>query len=84
MMKCPKRFKKFLRMFTVRDKHLFIVTNAFYTLDDPNLIDVVKTCQACGTKEAFPVTKELLLELVVLYPNAFMLILREYLITWKN
>lgn len=83
MMKCFQGFKLF-GIFLTKSRHSFIISNAFYTLENPELCDIIKTCQACGAKEAFSTDRNTLLELVELYPNAFNSLLREYLITWKR
>ena len=62
--------------------HLFTITNAFYTLENSNIVDVIKTCQYCGTKEALVLDKETLLEALAKFPNAFNSTVREYLQTW--
>jgi hypothetical protein len=84
MTKCSRRFKRFLGIFLIRDKHNFIISNAFYTLEDQGNIDVVKTCQDCGAKEALLLDRETLLELVNRFPNAFKSALRGYLQTWTK
>jgi hypothetical protein len=82
-MKCLKGSKKLFGIFRVKNKHSFLISNAFYTLEDSTKIDVVKTCQECGVKEVFNVDRNTLMELVERFPNAFNSLLREYLKTWK-
>ena len=84
MSKCQKRTKKLFKFFTVRDKHLFLVTNVFYTLTDFNLIDVVKTCSACGTKEVLSLDKQTLIETSTLFPAAFDSLVREFIQSWET
>jgi len=81
---CSKRYKEFWFSWIKWgfQPHLFIITNAFYTLEDPNDVDVIKTCQYCGDKEALVLDKETLLEALAKFPNAFKSIVREYLQTW--
>jgi hypothetical protein len=80
-MKCPKRFKIILGILKIKDKHLFSITNAFYTLDNPWKIDVVKKCQFCGVASAFDTDKETLKEIVNRFPNAFEKPIRDFLPT---
>ena len=82
-MKCPKKYKKLFGIFKVKDKHSYLITNAFYTLENFTKIDVVKTCQECGSKEVFSVNKDTLIELVAKFPNAFDQLIKEYIITWS-
>jgi hypothetical protein len=77
-MKCFQGFKKLFH------KHSFTITNAFYTLFNQDLVDIVKVCRDCGKRETFVLDRETLLEVVDLYPNAFDKTLREYLLTWKG
>ena len=82
--KCSQRHKLLFGIFKVQDKHNFIISNAFYTLENIEEVDIIKTCQDCGTKEAFLLDKETLLESVKRFPNAFKAALREYLQTWMR
>jgi ATP adenylyltransferase/5',5'''-P-1,P-4-tetraphosphate phosphorylase II len=84
MKKCSKRFKVVLKFFKVRDKHQFIITNAFYTLEYKDQLDVIKTCDACGAKEAFLTDSTTLSELVLQFPNAFNPILKEFIESWTK
>lgn len=80
--KCSKRHKLLFGFFKIRDKHQFIISNAFYILEDPNRVDVVKTCQDCGIKEVLLLNRDILVELIVKFPNAFTAVVRGYLQTW--
>jgi len=84
MTKCSQRYKLPFGFALVREKHSFIISNAFYTLEDPNKVDITKTCQVCGGKEAFLLDRETLLESVVRFPNAFRTAIREYLQSWMR
>lgn len=84
MTKCPKRFKKFLGIFTMRDNHFYLITNVFSTLESQEYFDVVKTCQSCGNKQVFLVDKDVLKEIVALYPNAFNEVVRSYILSWTR
>lgn len=84
MTKCSRRYKLLFGFFKIRDKHNFSITNAFYTLEDPNIIDIVKTCQNCGAKDIFVADKSTLIELIEKFPNAFKAALRGYLQTWMR
>jgi len=81
---CSKRTKKYIFGLVKWgfQPHLFLITNAFYTLEDQNHLDVVRTCQFCSFKDVLSLDQETLLEVVRLYPSAFKDILREYLQTW--
>ena len=83
-MKCPKRHKLLFGIFKIRDKHQFIISNAFYTIEDKNVIDVIRTCQDCGIKDVLTLDHEMVIELVERFPNAFSDVLRSYLQTWKS
>jgi len=83
-MKCAKRHKLLLGFIKIRDKHQFVISNAFYTLEDPNRIDVIKTCQDCGIKDAYTLDKDMVIELVQRFPNAFQEAIRSYLQTWMK
>jgi phage gp16-like protein len=74
----------FLNVFKKKHKHSFIITNTFYTLEDQNQVDVVKSCMGCSAKEAFSVDRVTLMELVEKFPKAFNDILLEYLKSWKS
>lgn len=82
MIKCSQKYKLLFGLFKIRDNHTFIISNAFYTLEDQNRVDVIKTCQYCGVKEALSLDRETLLESVVRFPNAFKAEIRGYLKTW--
>jgi len=82
-MKCCQESKKLFGIFKRYKKHSFVITNAFYTLTDSNLVDLAKTCIYCGAKEAFGVDKQTLMELVDKFPNAFEPLLLEYLKSWQ-
>jgi len=84
MTKCSRRYKLLFGIFKIRDKHNFAITNAFYTLEDPYIIDIIKTCQDCGARDAFSTDKNTFIELVVRFPNAFKTGLRSYLQTWMS
>jgi len=84
MTKCSQRFKLLLGIFKIRDKHNFLISNAFYTLEDSKQVDVIKTCQDCTYKEALNLDRDTLIELVQRFPNAFQRTLREYLQTWMS
>lgn len=75
-------FKKIFKIF--RHKHAYLITNAFYTLQNSEQIDIIKTCTICGKKEALSMDKETLLEVVNKFPNAFDSLLRDYLYTWNH
>lgn len=77
-MKCLNVFKKLFH------KHSFIIVNGFYTLFNRDEIDLIKVCSDCGKRETFLLDKDMLLEVIDLYPNAFDKTLREYLQTWKG
>lgn len=64
--------------------HVFLITNAFYTLENSEKIDVIKSCQYCEYKEAFSLDKETLLETVKKFPKAFDDAIREYLQSWMR
>jgi len=83
MMKCFRGFKLF-GILPIRGKHSFIISNAFYTLENSEQVDVIKSCIHCPSREAFSTDKETLLELVDRFPNAFDPLLKEYLQTWKT
>ena len=80
-MRCYLGFKKLFGFF-IKKHDSYLITNAFYTLNDPEQIDVVKTCMECGCKEILSMDKQTLLEVVDRFPNAFDKTLREYLLTW--
>ena len=84
MMKCSQRHKLLFGFFKIKDKHRFIITNAFYTLEDKNIIDIIRTCEDCDFKDALSLDQETLLESIQRYPNAFRSILRDYLKTWMR
>ncbi len=84
MTKCSRRYKLLFGFFKVRDKHNFVITNAFYTLEDPSIIDIIKTCQDCGVRDAFYTDKSTLLESVIKFPNAFKAAVRGYLESWMK
>jgi hypothetical protein len=73
----------FLNVFKKKHKHSFIITNAFFTLEDRNQVDVVKTCLDCSAKEVFSTDRQTIIELVKKFPNAFESTLRSYLESWK-
>ena len=79
-MKCSNRYKWIF--WFLRAKHNLIISNAFYTLEDKNVIDVVRTCQDCTFKDVLTLDLETLLEIARLYPNAFKDTLRSYLQSW--
>jgi hypothetical protein len=82
--KCSQRHKLLFGIFKIRDKHNFIISNAFYTLENTEEVDIIKTCQDCGVKEALLLDKATLLEAVTRFPNAFNAALRGYLQTWMK
>jgi hypothetical protein len=82
MEKCPKNKKTLFKFFKVSDKHCFIFTNAFSTLDSPSQIEVVKTCLCCNYKQVVEMELNLLIEVVKKYPNAFSSTLKSYLNSW--
>jgi hypothetical protein len=84
MNKCPNRTKKVFKFFTVNDKHAFVITNVFYTLEDQNLVDVVETCQACGEKKTLEMDKSTLIEVANKFPKAFNKLIREYILSWET
>ena len=83
---CSKRTKPYLFGLVKWgfQPHLFLITNAFYTLEDKNRVDVVRTCQFCDFKDALSLDQETLIELVERFPNAFSSVLREYLKSWTR
>lgn len=83
-MKCSQRYKLLFGFFIVRDRHQFIISNAFYTLEDPHSIDVIKSCQVCGVKDVYTLDKDMVIELVQRFPNAFLSAIRGYLQTWMK
>ena len=83
MNKCPKRTKKLFKFFSIRDKHLFLITNAFYTLENSDKLDVVKSCLACTEKEVISMDKQTLIEVAEKFPRAFNPLVREYILSWK-
>ena len=84
MSKCAGNKIQIFNFFTLKGSHLFLISNIFYTLEDYNLCDVIKTCQYCGVKETLVLDKETLLEALVKFPNAFKTSVREYLQTWMK
>jgi hypothetical protein len=74
----------FLNVFKKKHKHVFVISNVFYTLEDQNLVDIVKTCVGCAAKEAFGTDKQTLMELVKRFPRAFNSLLLEYLKSWTR
>lgn len=84
MMRCCQRHRLLFGILKIRDKHNFVITNAFYTLEDQNLVDIIKTCQYCGEKESFLLDKKTLLEVLQRFPNAFKYEIKSYLQTWVN
>jgi hypothetical protein len=83
VMKCCQGYKKLFGIFPIRNKHIFIISNVFYTLEDQNQVDVVKRCIKCTAREAFGTDQQTLMELVDKFPRAFDQLLLEYLKTWK-
>lgn len=84
MTKYCQESKKLFGIFPIRERHVFVISNVFYTLEDPEQCDVVKTCQNCKAKEAFNVDRNTLMELVDKFPRAFNPLLKEYLDSWKS
>ena len=86
MKHCSKRYKKYWFGLVKWgfQPHLFLITNAFYTLEDQNSIDVVRTCQFCSFKDVLSLDRETVVELVERYPNAFSSVLRDYLSSWTS
>ena len=84
MNKCPNRTKKVFKFFIVKDKHSFVITNVFYTLENPNQLDVVKTCSFCTAKEALSMDRQTLIETSILFPAAFDPLVREYIQSWST
>jgi hypothetical protein len=83
-MKCPKRHKLLFGLFKIRDKHSYLISNAFYTLEDKNSVDVIRTCQDCRIKDVLTLDHEMVIELVERFPNAFSDALRSYLRSCLN
>ena len=78
-MKCLKGFKKLFH------KHFFIIVNGFYTFINMYNVDLCKSLLKNVVKrETFLLDRDMLLEVLDLYPNAFDKTLREYLQTWKG
>jgi hypothetical protein len=79
MNKCPNNKTKFLNLFSIKLKHQFVITNAFSTINNYDIYDVVKTCKDCEKKEAFSIDRSTLKESLKLYPNAFEESVRDFL-----
>lgn len=73
----------FLNVFKKRHKHTFIISNVFYTLEDQDQCDIIKSCLSCPAKEAFGTDRQTLIELTEKFPRAFNELLLEYLKSWK-
>lgn len=83
--RCSKLYKTYcFGLFKIFSSHVFLITNAFCTLEDFNKIDVVRTCQACEFKDVLSLDRETLVELLIRFPNAFSENLRSYLSTWTR
>jgi len=85
MKHCPSRYKKY--WFGLKwgfQPHLFLITNAFSTLEDQHVIDLVRTCQYCGFKDVLSLDRETVMESLARFPNAFSENLRSYLGTWMK
>jgi hypothetical protein len=79
---CLKNKKKWFGLISLPSQHFFLITNCFYTLENRNKIDVVKTCQACGIKESLSMDWQTLVEVAHKFPNAFTPLVRDYVISW--
>lgn len=64
--------------------HLFLITNAFYALEDVNVVELIRTCQFCNFKDVLSLDRQTVFELLERYPNAFSDVLKEYLKTWMS
>jgi hypothetical protein len=85
MKHCPERRKKY--WFGLKwgfKPHLFLITNAFFTLEDQKKVDVIRTCQYCEFKDVLILDRETVIELVARFPNAFSENLRSYLHIWMG
>ena len=83
-MKCSKRYKKLFGFLKVKDKHNLIISNAFYTLEDRNVVELIRTCKDCSFKDVLTLDRETVFELLERYPNAFGDVLRDYLKSWMS
>lgn len=81
---CQKRSSKCFGLVIWPKKHLFLVTNVFCTLQNPDIFDVIKTCQYCSSKEALSMDKQTLIETATLFPAAFEPLVREYIQSWSH
>ena len=84
MKQCSKKHRLLFGFFKIRDNHSYLISNAFYTLEDQNSVDVVRTCQYCNFKDVLSLDRKTLIELLERFPNAFSDILKDYLRTWTN
>jgi len=84
MNSCSKRYKFKLGFIRIKDKHLFLISNAFYTLEAKNVIELIRTCQDCQFKEVLTLDQETVIECVKQYPSAFKPLLRAFIESWMS
>lgn len=83
---CSKRHKYYLFGLVKWgfQPHSFLITNAFYTLEDANVVELVRTCQYCDFKDVLSLDRQTVFELVERYPNAFSSVLRSFIKVWMS
>lgn len=83
-MRCRSQFRWFAYLFFIKDKHSFVISNIFSTLESQDLFDVIKTCVECGEKQVMTMDKVTLLEVMNKFPKAFNPLVVEYITSWMK